>query len=181
MQTFLPYPEFERTAQVLDNKRLGKQRLEALECLYLITDMPLYTIFPNLNKANSVTGKRTPIPNEKTRHYNHPCRWQWQGYPGYLALYGEAICLEWIDRGFEDNQLPRFQELINMLGLYRNKGYMERPTWLGDPAYHRSHQASLVSKLPSLYSADFPDVEPDDTLIWPVGKTKERGWMDGDI
>jgi len=29
MQTFLPYPDFARSAAVLDRQRLGKQRLEA--------------------------------------------------------------------------------------------------------------------------------------------------------
>ena len=31
MQTFLPYADFQRSAQVLDYKRLGKQRVEALQ------------------------------------------------------------------------------------------------------------------------------------------------------
>jgi hypothetical protein len=33
MQTFLPYPNFELSAEILDNKRLGKQRVEALQLL----------------------------------------------------------------------------------------------------------------------------------------------------
>lgn len=33
MQTFLPYPDFCGTALVLDRKRLGKQRVEALQVL----------------------------------------------------------------------------------------------------------------------------------------------------
>jgi hypothetical protein len=33
MQTFLPYPDFYKTAQILDTKRLGKQRVEALQIL----------------------------------------------------------------------------------------------------------------------------------------------------
>ena len=34
MQTFLPYPEFDKSAYVLDNKRLGKQRVECKQ-IYL--------------------------------------------------------------------------------------------------------------------------------------------------
>ena len=30
MQTFLPYANYTKSAQVLDDKRLGKQRVEAL-------------------------------------------------------------------------------------------------------------------------------------------------------
>lgn len=33
MQTFLPYSDFRKTAQVLDYKRLGKQRVEAMQLL----------------------------------------------------------------------------------------------------------------------------------------------------
>jgi len=33
MQTFLPYPDFKQSAQVLDYRRLGKQRVEVLTLL----------------------------------------------------------------------------------------------------------------------------------------------------
>ncbi|CAM5346647.1 Cytoplasmic protein OS=Streptomyces chartreusis OX=1969 GN=CP983_00565 PE=4 SV=1 [Streptomyces chartreusis] len=31
MQTFLPHPDFRQTALLLDRRRLGKQRVEALQ------------------------------------------------------------------------------------------------------------------------------------------------------
>ena len=37
MQTFLPYPDFAESAAVLDSKRLGKQRVEALQVLRAVT------------------------------------------------------------------------------------------------------------------------------------------------
>ena len=33
MQTFLPYPDFAASAAALDDRRLGKQRVEALQVL----------------------------------------------------------------------------------------------------------------------------------------------------
>ena len=33
MQTFLPYPDFVRSAEVLDYRRLGKQRLEVIQLI----------------------------------------------------------------------------------------------------------------------------------------------------
>ena len=33
MQTFLPFPDFQQSAAVLDRVRLGKQRVEALQIL----------------------------------------------------------------------------------------------------------------------------------------------------
>jgi hypothetical protein len=37
VQTFLPYPDFAESAQVLDQARLGKQRVEALQVLRAVT------------------------------------------------------------------------------------------------------------------------------------------------
>ena len=37
MQTFLPYPSFEQSAAVLDDRRLGKQRVEALQVVRALT------------------------------------------------------------------------------------------------------------------------------------------------
>ena len=37
MQTFLPYPDFTASAAALDPRRLGKQRVEALQVLRGLT------------------------------------------------------------------------------------------------------------------------------------------------
>jgi hypothetical protein len=37
LQTFLPYPDFAASAQALDQRRLGKQRVEALQVLRALT------------------------------------------------------------------------------------------------------------------------------------------------
>ena len=39
MQTFLPYASFIKSAQCLDDKRLGKQRVECLQILKAIKDV----------------------------------------------------------------------------------------------------------------------------------------------
>ena len=38
MQTFLPYPDFVKSALVLDYRRLGKQRVEARQILDIIVN-----------------------------------------------------------------------------------------------------------------------------------------------
>jgi hypothetical protein len=40
MQTFLPYEDFTLSAQVLDYRRLGKQRVEALQIYNVLVDNP---------------------------------------------------------------------------------------------------------------------------------------------
>lgn len=78
MNTFLPYRSFEESAKVLDNKRLGKQRVEVLQLLKAILD-----------------------PDAKGWK-NHPCSVMWRNNEVGLIRYGVAICDEWRTRGFND-------------------------------------------------------------------------------
>lgn len=84
MQTFLPFSNFKKSAKVLDNRRLGKQRVEAFQILKSLTE-PSY-------------GWK-----------NHPTVKMWKGYEGTLVEYGITICEEWISRGFKDTMLERFK------------------------------------------------------------------------
>jgi len=83
MNTFLPYPDFVKSAQCLDYKRLGKQRVEA------------WQIYLALTKKNY--GWK-----------NHPIVKMWKGYELALLRYGMAICEEWKSRGYNDSMLDRF-------------------------------------------------------------------------
>lgn len=78
MQTFLPYPDYNQSAKVLDQKRLGKQRVE---CLQII---------------NTLAGI-----SEGWQH--HPVMHMWRGYETSLIDYGVSICTEWQSRGYTDN------------------------------------------------------------------------------
>lgn len=78
MQTFLPYPDFEKTAKCLDSKRLGKQRVEARQ------------IIKNLE-------------GERDQWYDHPAVQMWKGYVKALKLYFNKISKEWERRGHEHN------------------------------------------------------------------------------
>lgn len=85
MQTFLPYPDFIDSARVLDNQRLGKQRVEAKQIYLALTE-------PNYGWKN------------------HPATKMWRGYESGLAAYGYFICEEWRKRGFKDSLLSWFEE-----------------------------------------------------------------------
>ena len=89
MQTFLPYADFQKTAETLDYRRLGKQRVEAYQIL------------------NIITGK-----THGRGWINHPAVKMWYGYESALQLYLRIIILEWIKRGYKNNMsIP--QENIN--------------------------------------------------------------------
>lgn len=77
MQTFLPYSDFPMSARSLDNRRLGKQRVETLQILNALT-------------------------NPKYGWQSHPAVKMWRGHVPSLVIYGLAICDEWKRRGFND-------------------------------------------------------------------------------
>ena len=86
MQTFLPYEDFTASAEVLDYRRLGKQRVETWQIL------------------NALAGK-------SKGWVNHPASRMWRGHETALAFYGETVCREWIRRGYKDSMLERFVDL----------------------------------------------------------------------
>ena len=138
MQTFLPYPDFQKSAACLDNKRLGKQRVECLQILKALSD-PSYG------------------------WQNHPAVKMWRGSHGYLANYGYVICLEWRSRGFNDSLLPWFEAKFNptWVGL-------ARPSWFGNEAFHASHRSNLLRKDFAHYSQFGWRESSNLPYVWPV-------------
>jgi hypothetical protein len=80
MQTFLPYPDIKKSIRALDNKRLGKQRVEAFQILNII-----------LNRTKTKGWK------------NHPAVKMWKKNPNALKLYFNEAVKEWTKRGFQNN------------------------------------------------------------------------------
>ncbi|CAB4179346.1 hypothetical protein UFOVP1033_92 [uncultured Caudovirales phage] len=90
VNTFLPYPQFTKSAQALDYRRLGKQRVEAWQILQALR-------------------------GETTGWTNHPATNMWRGHERALCEYGIAICKEWISRGYQDTMLDRFVAVHSFL------------------------------------------------------------------
>jgi len=142
MQTFLPYPSFIESAKSLDNKRLGKQRVEA------------YQILNTLFKGPVTNGK-------KTAWYNHPAVQMWRGYEQSLAEYGYVICKEWRNRGFKDSLMDKFDSV-------RPPHEAPSPKWLGDSKFHSSHRSNLLRKSMENYTK-FNWSETDSLpYFWPT-------------
>lgn len=137
MQTFLPYPDFYESAEVLDRQRLGKQRVEAWQILLTLKGL-----------------------TDKRGWANHPATKMWAGHERSLAVYGSVMCSEWIRRGYKDTLLTRFTPHI--LG-----GMAVPPKWLGDKDFHLSHRSNLLRKLRAHYEAFWPDDPDDLPYVWP--------------
>lgn len=82
MMTFLVYADFRATAQVLDNARLGKQRLECFQILNAIAKIEA-----------GVT---------KGAWINHPAVRAWIGHTDALKFYANCMIEEFTARGFKN-------------------------------------------------------------------------------
>lgn len=80
MQTFLPYPDFEKSAKTLDWRRLGKQRVEAFQILKILL-------------SDKISGGWV----------NHPATKMWKGHTNALILYMNTMINEWKFRGYKNN------------------------------------------------------------------------------
>lgn len=171
MQTFLPYPDFIRSAQCLDNRRLGKQRVECLQILKTLAKGPLICKLCKHPVSHQQPQKQhDPAGNcvagmffwIKTPWYNHPAVKMWRGYEGALVEYAVCVCCAWTARGFQDTCL----EKLNAFTFSAESCKM--PSWLGSAEFHASHRSNLLRKDFAHYS-QFKWTEPT-TLpyVWPV-------------
>jgi hypothetical protein len=143
MNTFLPYPDFQKSAQCLDYKRLGKQRCEAWQVYLALT-------------------------KENYGWKNHPCIRMWRGYEIALAFYCMAICNEWISRGYKDTIKVKICEKlgIDFPEAYSKEHNIIYPKWLGNEDFHASHRSNLLRKDPEWYGK-FGWKEPNNLpYIW---------------
>lgn len=143
MQTFLPYPSFYSSAACLDRARLGKQRLEAYD---------IYGILTDFEHTNHNEKQKAFLPK---RYGNHPATLMWKNYEDLLAQYGLIISEEWVKRGYNDMYVPLFTDLV-----YRSKGYIDSPPWLGYGHFHSSHKSALLFKDYEHYSKFLWEEEP---------------------
>lgn len=142
MQTFLPYSSFVESAQCLDNKRLGKQRLECFQIW------------------KTITGKSEAWKN-------HPAVKMWVGYDVVLQLYYDRIVNEWIKRGFKHN-FDKFRGIEEIKYPLQTK----YPWWMNNKdiieKINKSHRSNLLRK-DWVYYSQFDWTEPDNLeYYWPT-------------
>ncbi|WP_017573948.1 MSMEG_6728 family protein [Nocardiopsis halotolerans] len=144
MQTFLPHAAFSGCARALDDRRLGKQRVETMQILRAL-------VWPEYG------WKR------------HPAVAMWRGFVPALVGYGVAVCREWRRRGYADAVLP---SLLAFSGgrVPEEEWLWEHdllPPWLGDEELHVSHRSALVGKDGAYYGPLFPGTPRGLPYVWP--------------
>jgi hypothetical protein len=172
MQTFLPYPNFAQSAACLDNKRLGKQRVEVLKILNALAKGPQHCPVCLTGPIDQRVCYHPELAAKKlhghaiktTAWYNHPATQMWLGYTDRLVAYGMIICDEWIKRGFKDTCRDKIQAML----LKAPTSHIgQTPTWLGREDFHSAHKAALLAKDYSHYKTFGWTETPALNYIWP--------------
>jgi hypothetical protein len=148
VNNFLISPIFSETAKILDNKRLGKQRVETFQIINI------------LDRKNKNTKKRVGF-------VNHPAVKAWEGHSDALKQYCNAMLEEWESRGFNNN-----------MKYYPDKPTIDYPKWIYCEKIHMSHKARLVQKDRHHYAPLFPEVLDTEYMklgyIWPSKWTLDQ-------
>jgi hypothetical protein len=138
VQTFLPYRHFRMCAEVLDYRRLGKQRVEAKQILMALR-------------------------GESKGWIHHPATKMWRGCEYDLSRYGWTMCEEWKRRGYKDT----IQSYFGDWSRADDREHASYPSWI-DVNLTLSHQSNLVRKMPEYYGKIWPHVPDNLPYLWPV-------------
>ena len=136
---------------MLDDRRLGKQRVETLQIL----------------RALHV---------EDYGWANHPAVTMWRGHTTALVVYGTVVVDEWIARGHADSTRAQIAEFLHprtppsWTELVRTPSLL--PPWWGREDLHRSHRSALLRKDPGHYGPLFPATPDDLDYVWPAPPTE---------
>jgi hypothetical protein len=142
VQTFLPYPDFQESARCLDNRRLGKQRVEGFQIMRVLIGL-------------------------STGWQNHPAVRMWRGYVGSLANYTVVCCDEWIRRGYRDSIRFQVECLITPYEKYALPYWLGNPEF---HTSHRSNLLRKDPVFYGRYGwtepSDLPYVWPKEKQKW---------------
>lgn len=128
MQTFVPYADFDKSAKVLDSKRLNKQLLEGRQ---------IYKIL-----ASNQT---------KGAWVNHPAVKMWRNHDNALFEYLFNILKECNLRGIKTDKNWNAITEMHEHNWFRG-GKLVMPAWWGDERVHESHRNNLYVKDSVVYS-----------------------------
>lgn len=129
MQTFLPVANFQASAEMLDYRRLGKQRVEARQLIETILGI-------------------------KSGWANHPAAHMWQYHVSALMRYHDVCIREWVRRGYVNTMPmfnPRVYELPPWFGDEQFHTTHRAALLHKDPAFYQKYDWKEEPKLAYLW------------------------------
>ena len=143
MQTFITDFNMAQNAKNLDNKRLGKQRVEGLQIASCLLE-------------------------KETRWKNHPTVKMWKGYEEFLLyFYLNWIFDQWLRRGYKNEKCTETYERLCNICKYPGFENIKTPLWLSIQ-FIESHRSNLIRKNPEFYRPLFLDTKEGLEYIWLV-------------
>ena len=184
MQTFVPFDAFEKSAKVLDTKRLNKQVVETKQILLTLRKIEKRDKlqsdweaaergerpYPVIPKGAKGTGRKPP-EHEKIGWEHHPAVLMWSENVGALRKYGRVMLAEARRRGSQfDN------DKFKLFGAGLNTDPRLPHWWGGD--IHYTHRVKLCEKNWGYYNGRFLDVFDTDVgeldYFWPAPLIKQE-------
>lgn len=129
MQVFIPFPVFKTSIACLDNRRLGKQRVECLQILRAIETLGY-------------------------GYANHPVNNMWRDHTDALKYYCNLCIDEWIARGFNNNMNYYDVPSVIEIPVFRDEVYLSHRSNLLRKApthYAPLFEVGLDNSLPYLW------------------------------
>lgn len=141
MQTFITDFDLITSAFNLDMRRLGKQRVEAIQIARVLLGL-------------------------SDGWKNHPAVKMWKGYEGFLVRnYLTTHLMAWNQFGYSNEKCYRHQEqLVQLLPVSSSE---KMPNWV-TKEFIESHRSNLIKKDYFYYKEKFPDTIENLPYIWPV-------------
>jgi hypothetical protein len=153
--TFLVTSDFAENATILDNLRLGKQRVESFQIIKAL--------------------------EEGTGWKNHPIVKSWSGYVPALKVYYNSIITEWVSRGFKNNmplyELSPGEEITHPPWIYEKKvqyAMLSQLIQKNSDHYNPVHLAPLISPQLLEHVKSLPPEYLEYGYIWPNKYTLEQ-------
>ena len=163
MQTFLPYPDFLKSAQVLDKKRCWKQVVEAKQII-------------NILEVLDIMPLEYPLIAKKTSWSNHPAVKMWVGHLPELKFYFNAVLISSI---YNHKINTKYEPYLKTIEFHprvaiQDSINLEMPWWFGNKDFHRAMRACLIEKNREFYLPLFPEDEGfnNGKYLWPDMETK---------
>ena len=141
MQTFICDIVLNISASNLDVKRLGKQRIEAIQIAMCLLE-------------------------KESKWKNHPAVKMWKGFEVFLVKeYLKSILDEWNKRGFKNEKCK--EHYFRLLEKVKNKKII-KPYWINSE-FIEAHRSNLIRKKPEFYKKLWSFTESNLEYIWPKG------------
>ena len=151
IQTWLPYPDFRKSAECLDMPELALQRLNVLELMEYYHDIEQDSSLPESYQTHDLD--------------DHSIVKMWNGFQLQLCEYGLVCCDEYSVRKSKPD--PIYEAIrFHLECATTEDAPFRKPNWFGDPDFHMSHQAELLRLNPDYYASYFK-VDTERELIWP--------------